>query len=101
MALGTLTGKGRGLGWGQKRRSKCCSHLPGKKVRSRMVLGIDYHLGSCLGLWAATVTYTIPYRASFGAVHSLQRVFHKPQCPDLDSTGFPRGRENYTVTAGG
>lgn len=62
-------------------------------------MGIDCRLGSCLGVWAATVTCTIPYRASFDAVHSLQRVFLKPQCPGLDSTGFPRGRKNYMVTA--
>lgn len=32
-------GIGWGLGWGQKRRSKCCSHLPGKKQD-----GVGYRL---------------------------------------------------------
>lgn len=39
-----------------------------------MVLGIDCRLGSCLGVWAAAVTRTIPYRASFGAAQLAEGV---------------------------
>lgn len=78
-------GAGRG-----KKEVEMPGHFPSEKQGG---VGMVCLLESCLGVWAAIMSYKTPDTASLCAVYSMQRAFPTHQAPGLDFTGLPRGRK--------